>query len=161
MKFATLSIFAVFILTANTGFAMSLIKTKEVDAILFSEMSGVITYNGKPAEGVVLNLSVRWNEDESIKKTFKTGKNGYFQIPQIERKITTHPLVQLSISQIIIAHYNGESYKLWIRGKLDAKEHSETDGKPENFRCELTDPLIRVEVNNGQLGTPCKWEKSK
>lgn len=139
---------------------MSLIKTSETDAVLFSEMSGRITYKGEPAENVHLDLSVTWNEDENIKKTFKTDKNGFFLIPKIERKITTHPLVQLSISQKITAHFNGESYNLWVRGKLDAEEYSETDGKPDNFRCELTDPLIRVEVDKGLLGTPCKWEKA-
>ncbi|MFD1215806.1 DUF6795 domain-containing protein [Microbulbifer celer] len=156
-----LSIAAIFTITASTGFTMSLLKTSESNAVLFSEMSGKITYDGKPAEDVRLDLSVTWNEDENIRETFTTDENGFFFIPKIERKITTHPLVQLSISQKITAHFNGESYNLWVRGKLDSEEYSETDGKPVNFRCELTDPLIRVEVKKGLLGTPCKWEKAQ
>lgn len=137
---------------------MSSLKTKDIDAVLFSEMSGVITYNGEPATNVVLELSVTWNEDENISKRFKTNANGEFFIPKIERKIATSPLIQLVISQTIGANYNNASYDLWIRSKRDIEEYTETEGKPANFRCELTDPLIRIEVENGQLGTPCKWE---
>lgn len=137
---------------------MSFLKTKEVDAILFSEMSGMITYNGKPAENVILNLSVTWNENKNITQQFRTNAKGEFFIPKIERKIDTSPLVQLVISQAIVAQYNNTSYDFWIRSKRDTEEYTETEGKPENFRCELTDPFTRIEVKNGQLGTPCKWE---
>ncbi|WP_250460114.1 DUF6795 domain-containing protein [Microbulbifer litoralis] len=137
---------------------MSLIKTKEVDAVLFSEMSGIITYNGEPAEDVVLDLSVKWNEDQSVNQKLRTNSKGEFSIPKIEKRIETSPLVQLVISQTIVATYKGVSYDLWIRSKRDTNEYTETEGKPKNFRCELTDPLIRIEVESGQLGTPCKWE---
>jgi len=140
---------------------MSFLPTKEVDAVLFSEMSGIITHNGKPAADVVLNLSVTWNENKTIKQEFRTNARGEFSIPKIEEKIETSPLVQLAISQIIVAQYNDSSYDFWIRSKRDTEEYSETEGKPINFRCELSDPLRRIEVKSGQLGTPCKWELSE
>lgn len=158
MRYLYLPIIVLLIVTANTGFAMSLIKTKKVDAVLFSEMSGTITYNGEPAERVVLDLSVTWNEDQNITQEFLANSKGEFLIPKIEKIIETSPLVQLVISQTIVAKYKGASYDLWIRSKRDIAEYTETEGKPANFRCELTDPLIRREVESGQLGTPCKWE---
>jgi len=47
---------------------------------------------------------------------------------------------------------------MWVMGKMGKNLYSELGGKPVNFRCELTDELIRVESDDGLLGTPCKWD---
>ncbi|MCW9706020.1 carboxypeptidase-like regulatory domain-containing protein [Fodinibius salsisoli] len=155
--------FSFVIYTSNqpSGSAMiffnELFKQQEVDAVLFSGVSGTILFNGTPVPNAELDFSVRWN-DEEITQTYTTDANGRFVIPKIERRIKTSPLVQLVISQSIVARYQGEDYSIWIKGKRDTEEFSELGGKPINFRCELTAPLKRIELESGALGTPGEWD---
>ena len=46
-------------------------------------------------------------------------------------------------------------------GKRSKNEYGELGGIPINFRCDLNDEAIRVEVDNGLLGTSCKWDTIK
>jgi hypothetical protein len=60
--------------------------------------------------------------------------------------------------QSIFVYYQGQEYQIWGIGKLEKGEYSEFDGKPENFRCELTDEPRGVELKRGFVTTSCYWE---
>jgi len=65
------------------------------------------------------------------------------------------------MSQEIYVHYNNEKYLIWAIGKSSKVLYGELGGEPTNFRCELIDEIIPVDVDNGLLGTSCKWDDIK
>lgn len=138
--------------------SMSLFSSEEQEVVLFSPMSGYITINGNPVKGVVLERRVKWLGEKEIEDSIRTDEKGWFSFGELTDNVKINPLSQFVVNQYIYAKHDGSAYKVWIMGKLDGNEYSELGGKPINFRCELTDPFVRVEVDNGQLGTLCKWD---
>lgn len=139
-------------------FPMSFIAGEESEVVLFSPMSGYITLNGVPVKDVVLERKVKWSGDKEFKDAITTDENGRFAFGVLKDHVKTSPLSQFVVNQSIYATHENKNFKVWVRGNLDGKEVSELGGKPINFRCELTDPFVRIEVDNGQLGTLCQWD---
>lgn len=141
---------------------MSFFSKKKFTAVLFSEMSGKITFNGKPVKNTNLHLSVGWNDGlGEINKSYKTDDKGYFYLPKIEQEIEIPPLAQFVSYQTILINHQGEPYKLWIASKDDIEEFTETEGKPINLICELTNSRKSIKTKVGLLGTLCTWDISK
>ncbi len=109
---------------------------------LFSEVSGVVTMNGKVVENAIIKQSVKvaWNS-KLIQQETKSRKDGIFSFPMI----TMHDaLAQIlphepEIDQKITIQYQGVSYKAWSYFKYDYYDRSELGGLPDiNIICELT-----------------------
>lgn len=135
---------------------MSLIKGKEV--YVFSAMEGTITYQGKPAAGAKIVRTVRWKDEKGESDSTIVGENGEFSLPPMKRTLRQILPSQFVAHQSIHVHFEGEDYHIWEMGKISEKENSELDGIPSNFRCELTEEFVGVDVRFGVLITSCKWD---
>ena len=68
------------------------------------------------------------------------------------------------MAQEIRVFVKGVEYPIWVKAKRGKALHDELGGKPVNFRCELTDEVIPVDLGvdvgpgSGLLGTSCKWD---
>lgn len=70
--------------------------------------------------------------------------------------------VQFVAYQDIFVHYNDKEYQIWGMGKMNKSEYSEFGGKkPENFRCELTDEIRRIDLEYEFVGTNCTWDRTE
>ena len=69
-------------------------------------------------------------------------------------------LAETHASQGIIAYYKGEEYDIWAHGKHLLEEFSELNGVPVNFRCELSDNYVPIDLDvyTGLLVSRCKWD---
>jgi hypothetical protein len=140
------------------GVSMSLLTKPEEEVVLCSPMEGRITYEGKPAVGAKIIRSIKWKDDTADIDTVYTNDKGRFNLPKLSEKVKLQKINQFVVHQEITINFNGEQYYMWVMGKIGKNLYSELGGKPVNFRCELTDELIRVESDDGLLGTPCKWD---
>lgn len=154
-----ISMFLALILFSSFGVAMSFLsKSEGVEVVLFSAMSGTLTFNGELAVGASLERRVKWDDGGGIVETLEIGEDGFFSFELLTANLELNPLNKLVVNQDIVATYRNEEYDIWIMGKTDHTKDTEVGGKPINFRCELTDPIARVETSSGLLGTICKWD---
>ena len=107
---------------------------------LFSEMTGVINFEGKPAAGVKLVRMVDYNKkeyDETI-----TDENGNFHFPGVYRNSLLSKVLPMEfvVGQQIIAHKDGKEYEMWVGVKRKPEENTESRGRPLIVDCELTLP---------------------
>lgn len=144
---------------ASEGVNMSLFKGSEV--CVFSAMEGKITLQGKPVDGARIVRKVAWKDQTGETEETTTNSNGEFEFSMMNRSLRQLLTAQFVATQDITVYYEGKEYTIWTMGKMDKSEYGELGGKPENFRCELTDDLVRVEVPAGLLGTSCKWDSIK
>lgn len=133
-------------------------KPEGVDVVLFSAMSGVLTFNGELAAGASLTRSVKWDDSDGITETLEVTEDGKFSFETLSAQLKLSPLNKLVIKQRLVAIYKNNEYDIWIMGKIDKSQSTELGGKPINLSCELTDPITRVESLAGLLGTSCKWD---
>lgn len=153
----------VVILAALTfeGVSMSFFSKTEEEVVLFSEMKGHITLNAKPVKGAVIERWIKWKDEDGEKDYIETDNNGYFVFNEIKVKAKLSPLSQLVVTQELTVLYESERFIIWSMGKLSKEQFGELGGAPVNLRCELNDEQVRVEVDNGLLGTSCKWDSIK
>lgn len=157
-----ISLFFALILFSSVGVSMSIFsKSNEESVVLFSGVSGILTFKGEPAVGASLERRAKWDGGDGFVETVEVDSLGKFSFDKIEDSLSLNPLNQLVISQKIFAFYQGEKYKLWVMGKMSKDENAEFGGEPIDFRCELTQPIVRIESLNGLLGTSCKWDVVK
>jgi hypothetical protein len=109
--------------------------------VLFSKVHGVVLNHGKPIPDAVVTrfFNFGWTNEE-MTETFKTGEDGIFDFPVINRfslatSIFPH---EPSIGQIIKIHYDKKEYVAWALTKSNYEENGELNGKPINLLCELT-----------------------
>lgn len=133
-----------------------------VKQCLFSEISGVINFAGRPAAGVKLVRMVDYDKkqyDETL-----TDENGHFHFPAIFRTSLLTKILpsEFTVAQQIIATRDSVEYKIWSGVKRDPSENAEAKGKPINVTCELE---IRDEgeenfvvVNSGYVAGLCAWD---
>ncbi|MDH5354711.1 MAG: hypothetical protein OEY09_09745, partial [Gammaproteobacteria bacterium] len=81
-----------------------------------------------------------------------------FSLPIKKDKVRIPLLGEFRVAQEIYVYYKDEKIPIWAKSKIDINEYGELDGKPINFRCELTDELVVLENFNGLFGTSCKWD---
>ncbi len=138
---------------------MSLFTHPEEEIVLFSEMKGHITFNGKPVAGATIERWIKWKDEKGEKDTFTTGDDGSFYLPTIKVKAKLPKLAQFVVTQEIHVFYQNKKYPVWAKSKREKHEYSELDGIPVNFHCDLSDDLVPVKTKHGLLVTNCKWEK--
>lgn len=141
------------------GVAMSLLFGTEV--VLFSPMEGKMTYEGKPAANAKIVRVTKWKDDTGETEVFYANENGEFNIPLKKAKVRIPPLAEFVISQSLYVTYNEKEMQVWGRSKRSTELYGELEGEPQNFRCELTDEVEYLDVEDGLFGTSCKWDSIK
>lgn len=139
------------------GSAMSFLTKPEEEVVLCSPMEGIITLNGKPAAGARIDRLITWKDDIGETDTVFTDTKGQFSLPIKKETVKLSKITQFVVHHEINVTYLEERYQIWVMGKFGKHIYSELNGKPVNFRCELTDEAVRVETD-GLLGTSCVWD---
>ena len=124
---------------------------------LFSGMTGVINYEGKPAANVRL---LRKIEGKDIDETI-TDANGFFEFKAVYQKKSLLNLLptEFVIQQRIFAFKDNEEFEIWTGIKRDKEENSESRGKPLVVNCELTlEERHHIRVNGSPYFTMCNWD---
>lgn len=154
---------AVLLLAAFTleGVSMSFFSKAEEEVVLFSEMKGHITFNGEPVKSVKIERDIKWKDDVGEKDYIETDEKGYFLLKELKANAKLSPLSQFVVSQELTVFYGSERFIIWSMGKLSKEQFGELGGIPVNLRCDLNDEQVRVEIDNGLLGTSCKWDSIK
>jgi hypothetical protein len=133
---------------------MSIFNTGKV--CLFSKISGVVTYQGKPAANALLIRTVNLSRDK-IDKTW-TDENGYFEMPAVFVRTITKLLPQeFAAQQVIDVDFDGEQYNIWSGVKRIPEENAEARGESLVVRCELTQERTLKQVNSGPIFSRCIW----
>jgi len=130
-----------------------------VKQCLFSEMTGVINFEGKPAAGVKLVRMVDYDKpqyDETV-----TDENGYFHFPAIHRSSLLNNILpmEFAVGQQIIVYKDGKEYEMWSGIKRKPEENSEARGKSLIVECELTLPeQPYIKIDGSPISSLCKWD---
>lgn len=133
---------------------MSILDTGKV--CLFSKISGVVTYKGKPAANALLTRTAGLSKDRFDK--VRTDENGYFEMPAIfERTITKFLPQEFVAKQVIVVNYNDQKFDIWSGVKRTPEENSEARGKNLVVSCELTHEKNLKQVNNNPIISRCTW----
>ncbi|MCP4323308.1 MAG: carboxypeptidase regulatory-like domain-containing protein [Alteromonadales bacterium] len=123
---------------------------------LFSEMTGIVNFEGKPAENVRL---LRRIENKDYDETI-TDEKGAFHFPTAYKKSSLFGFlaVEFIARQDIIAYRDGKEYEMWDAVKRVPEENSEARGKPLVVTCELTSEMTLIHVNYGSIFSLCTWD---
>ena len=143
------------------GASMSLFSKEKHEVVISSPFEGVITYKGKPAAGAKVERKLKWKDEKGETDSVETDENGRFSLPIVEDTVSLSPITQFRMGQEIRVYFHNEEYLIWTIGKSSRKIYGELNGMPKNFRCELTDELVVVDVEDALLGTSCKWDSVK
>ena len=139
------------------GFAMGFFTEK---ACLFTGFKGTLTYNGKPASGAEIVLTIAASQGSNIQKVehqYTTDDKGVFVIESVYGKQKTKTLSEFVVNSEIHVNYDGNHYEIWVGGKLGGSENDEFGGShPGDISCDLDDDLIRV-IPNISVMTKCRW----
>jgi len=129
---------AVFVSGVSEGWAMGAFDR----LVLFSEVHGAVSMDGKPVARAELLQKVVWSDDEDKNREQHTvtNSNGVFGFPAIESKAGLLRLIpaQPTIQQTIVIRDQGVEYVAWMHGKGSYAANTELDGRPINLICELT-----------------------
>ena len=128
-----------------------------VKPCLFSGMTGVVNYEGKPAANVRL---LRQIEGKDVDETI-TDENGYFEFTPIYQKKSLFSFLptEFVIKQDIIAFKDDNEINIWDGIKRKKEENAESRGKPLKVNCELSlEEQTLIIVNNGPIFSLCTWD---
>jgi len=130
-----------------------------VKQCLFSEMSGVVNFEGKPAAGVKLVRMVDYNKPEYDETV--TDEDGKFHFPVIYRTnlIGKFLPMQFVVSQEIVAFKDNAEYTIWRTTTTASTENYESRGKPLVVDCELSlkeENVISIDRNI--IFSRCTWD---
>jgi len=134
-------------------------KGKKIEAVLFSPLEGVITFEGQPASGAKIKRNVAWKDKEGETDNFTADENGYFSIPIKTAEYRDSPYAQISIGQTITVEFKGKEYEIWQTGKSSTHLYGELGGRPVNLVCELTKEKMDSHLGFSLLGTLCVWSE--
>ncbi|WP_347331323.1 DUF6795 domain-containing protein [Marinimicrobium locisalis] len=141
-------------LSSGGVFAMSLSDMGKV--CLFSEMSGVLTVNGKPVPNVRLVRTAKWQSEQRDETV--TDDHGRFHFPVMnERTVAKFLPMEFVASQQIDAHYDGEVIRVWGGVKRDPKPNAESKGDALIVACDLRAEESYIEVSGGIVFSRCEW----
>ncbi len=144
---------------ASQGVTMSLFSKTEEEVVLFSEMEGHITFNDEPVKNVNIERRINWKDDVGDTDYVSTDDKGYFLLPEVKQTLKLSGFTQFVVGQEIKVKNNNQEYFIWTMGKRTKHKYGELEGKPKNFRCELTDDDQPLRLESGLLMTKCKWDK--
>ena len=150
-----LYVFITLIVFSSVGLAMSFFSGKEV--FIFSSVTGVITFNDKPASGVEINRHVIWNNTE-FKDYTLSDHQGAFSFEAVTKNITSILPKEFVSYQNITATYDGKDFLMWETVKGTEVENGELEGSDLNFTCELTDETRFVHLQMNSIETMCNWK---
>ncbi|MCL6269324.1 hypothetical protein M3P05_05115 [Sansalvadorimonas sp. 2012CJ34-2] len=140
---------------SGSGVAMSLFSSKEV--VLFSDVEGSITYDGKPISGATILRTSKWQKENS--DSVITENDGSFRMPAITMSHNSLLPSQFVSHQRITVQYQGNDFVIWSMGKINPELDGELGGKKIKFTCELKDEMEPVDVPEGLLVTACKLQQ--
>lgn len=125
---------------------------------VFSQMSGVVTHDGKPVANARLvrsgEVAGSEKEDEAI-----TDDTGRFHFPALYvRSITKYLPQEFVAKQSIQLHHEGKIRKIWHGVKRSPEENTEARGKPLDVACEISDEEQHLWVQGSTFVTLCKWD---
>ncbi len=134
---------------------MSLFGGKEV--FLFSDVSGYLTYKEKPAAHATIRRVVEIDGD-SYEDTTEANSEGFFSFDALTKKDRALLPKEFVSHQKLIAEYDSKDILIWETVKRSEEENAELEGKPLNFKCELTDETKFVHLMLHSIGTNCTWD---
>jgi hypothetical protein len=126
---------------------------------LFSEMTGVVSFEGKPAAGVKLVRVV--NYDKDIFDETMTDELGNFQFPAIYRSSILSKILPMEfvVYQNITAHFQGNEIEMWSATKRSPEENAESKGRPLIVECNLNQPEVSfISVDGNLVHSRCNWD---
>ena len=134
---------------------MSITKFKQC---LFSEVNGVINFEGKPASGVRLVRMVDHNSkkyDETV-----TDEHGNFHFPTLFRTNIIGQFLPMTfvVRKEINVYRDGEEYNIWRAVTQNSESNYESRGEPLVVTCELTAEEELITVNSSHIFTKCTWD---
>jgi len=135
------------------------VTAMSVKQCLFSEMTGVINFEGKPAAGVKLVRTVDYDKpqhDETV-----TDINGNFHFPAIFRHNIAGMFLpmQFVVGQQITAYKDDVEYFVWGASPMDSTANYEARGNPLVVSCELSlEEEIIIAINNNVIVSRCTWD---
>ncbi len=135
------------------------VTAMSVKQCLFSEMTGVMNFEGKPAAGVKLVRMVDYNKaqyDETV-----TDQNGNFHFPAIFRTNIAGMFLpmQFVVAQEIKAYKDDIEYLVWGAATMDSTANYEARGKPLVVSCELSlEEEIVIAINRNVIVSRCMWD---
>ena len=135
---------------------MSLLEGEKI--CIASGFEGRVTFEGKPASGARIVRKFNWKDEKGETEETIADKDGRFSFPAHWDTLRQVLPVQFVAYQDMFVHYQGKEFQVWGMGKMNKREYSEFGGKPEHFRCELTDEIRRVDLESEFVGTSCYWE---
>jgi 5-hydroxyisourate hydrolase-like protein (transthyretin family) len=126
---------------------------------LFSEMTGVVSFEGKPAADVKLVRMVDLNKevyDETI-----TDQEGNFHFPAIYRSSILSKVLPMEfvVLQEITAHFQGKEYEIWNSVKRSPAVNTESRGKALIVECNLSQAEAEgIIVDEVAIFSRCNWD---
>ena len=99
---------------------------------VFSDVSGVVTKNGKPVEGAVVSqwAKLNFNKNEFVNET-KTDSDGRFSFNAIYTNTVNRFLPSANtVTQEIKINYQGKTYRAWV----SVKDNYDYDGELNNIK---------------------------
>lgn len=124
---------------------------------LFSEITGVITLDGKPIANAKLVRKV--NHSRDVIDETSTDQNGQFKLPAVfERTVTRLLPMEFVVRQSIYVKHEGKEYLLWEGVKREVEENSESRGHPLIVKCELNQERLFKQVNGNPIISLCTWD---
>ena len=140
------------------GVAMSFLDTGKV--CTFSNISGVITKDGKPVKNALVKRTVVYGseyEDETY-----TDGSGRFAMPALfTRSISKYLPQEFIVNQKIAVFIDGKEYEIWEGVKRYPQENAEARGVPIVVQCELENDKELYMVDGQAFFTSCSWDIEK
>lgn len=112
--------------------------------VMFSAVHGVVTQNGHPVEGAIVEREYLWaSKDRTVSDEVKTDPAGTFSLPELTTwsvlaQIVPHEPV---VYQTILIKHRGQTFKAWMFTRHNYDANSELQGKPIFLVCDLDAPL--------------------
>ena len=149
-------IFFVLLILLILSYAVSAMAIKQC---LFSEMTGVVSFEDKPAAGVKLVRLVDLNKelyDETV-----TDAQGNFHFPAIYQSSILRKILPMEfvVLQDITAHFNEKEVEVWHSIKRSPEVNTESKGKPLVVECDLSQAEAEaITVDGVTIFSRCTWD---
>jgi len=157
------------LLPIRTVLSMSIFDSMKVN--LFSEMKGIVTFQGKPVTGALITRTAVPDDGKEYIDQTETDSNGHFHFNKMEKHMLSKILPsQATVFQKIIIEYNDEKYLAWDaitddtdKGELNEIDIIGTDKEIDiNLSCELTaEETKKAGAYITVITGICSWDKQK
>ena len=141
---------------------------KKQDVFLSSEVSGVVTEDGKPVANIEITRSLMYIDEKDHRDTATTDEQGHFYFPQksIRSSIPSKPFSEDRVWQEIFIDRDGELIPLWIATHVGITEIPEYTKKLKFLNCELINKRVRFDFKNNNpnnlihtASSICRWDE--